>query len=555
MPPRQPSPETIDLERVDSKGRRSVVKMRAQVIERADDSDAMSDSNLAVSRVEEREYRRLLGASQDTVLIDPPYNLKKLACMRNVSTDLGQVIDAMVTNTVGFGWQLRERRMPDAFRAQHAQAIERERNTLKAALGTVHPKYSLRALLKMEEQDRYGCGNGYLEMIEDKGGRLAGLTHLRGHEVRLTYQDAAPTKVAVPFVRPDTFEIDYRKMMYRFRRFVQIRAGQLIWFKEAGDPRAMDYTTGQYAPTVPFERRATSLLQRTIYNAESSYGVPLWIGNIFDVLGNREAAEVNYFTLKGNNIPSMFVIIENGMLTPGSVTRLREFVERNIETSSNFSKFIVLEGEASEEGAPQPEHFRIKVEPLTQLQRDDALYLQYSSGNRDRVRESHRVSPLFTGRTDDITRATADASKAVTDEQVFAPERDDLAEELTCELLLRMGARFHTLRLNHPNVTNDETLVRLMLAAEKSGAMTPFRANRVIEDAFGDDIGPMPTGIDIHKPFTVTFAEAQQGMTQDTQPDQPGSPALPDEDTAEKMLHELLYDVERELDRREGREG
>jgi hypothetical protein len=50
-----------------------------------------------------------------------------------------------------------------------------------------------------------------------------------------------------------------------------------------------------------------------------------------------------------------------------------------------------------------------------------------------------------------------------------------------------------------------------MAIAERSGAMSPRRADRIVRDVFGDDVGRLPQGIDLDKPFSITFAEAQKG--------------------------------------------
>jgi hypothetical protein len=41
--------------------------------------------------------------------------------------------------------------------------------------------------------------------------------------------------------------------------------------------------------------------------------------------------------------------------------------------------------------------------------------------------------------------------------------------------------------------------------------MSPRRADRIVRDVFGDDVGRLPQGIDLDKPFSITFAEAQKG--------------------------------------------
>jgi capsid portal protein len=293
-------------------------------------------------------------------------------------------------------------------------------------------------------------------------------------------------------------------------------------------------------------RRATSLLHFKVYSALSPYGVPLWIGNTFSVFGSREADETNYITLLNNAIPSMFVVVENGVLTEKSIERLTEWVQAQIQQDSNMSKFIILEGETIEEGAPNPGQFRIRIEPLKQLQQTDAMFSEYNRENRDKIRQSFRLPPIFVGRAEDYTRATADTSRDIADEQVFAPERMRDDHLINRFILARWAARFHVLRHRHPNITDDIELIRLMAIAEKSGAMTPRRADRIIRDVFTEDIGPMPTGIDLDKPFSISFAEAQQGIKE-------GEPADQDDDTAQKMIRGLLDlrdKLEKEIDSR-----
>lgn len=543
--------DSIELDAIDDHGTRQVVKLRARIVEprgqviQLRKQEQEHDLEVPTSQADdEKKYQRLLGRK----VIAPPINLSKLLGTKDESTELGQAIDAMVTNTVGFGWQLKERTIPDELRARLAPEIERERLMLDMRLKTVHPMESLTGLREKAASDKHSCGNGYLELISSARGELVGSEHVQGHTIRLTVKDRVPTKVLVPRIRPDRdFMSEEVPMWYRFRRFGQVREDDsVIWFREAGDPRTLHKRTGVFHKDpreVRFSNRATSLVHFKIYHAMTPYGMPLWTGNSLSVRGSRSAEEINWATINNNNIPSMMIIVENGRLTDGSIDRLREWTEKHIASSQNYSTFLILEGEATEEGAPNPANFRIRLEPLKAVQQKDELFQEYQEHNAARVRQSFRLPPIFVGRSMEYNRATADTSRDVADEQIFAPERQRDDHLINRFFLAEWGARFHVFRSNHPNVTDDIELIRLMAIAEKSGAMTPRRADSIIRDVFGDNIGPMPTGIDLDKPFSITFAEAQQGISSET----PGG------GTARKVIENLVdmrQKIEKELDAR-----
>lgn len=541
-------------------GEKAYEKLRIQKQENTQDDEI--DPGVPASRAQEDEFQRLLRGRSGFLLL-PPFDLTKLAGMREISTDLGESIDAMVTNTVSFGFQLKESKVAKLAAEQRERLqpeIIRERAMLDARLSSVHPKFSLTDLLERTKQDKYSTGNGYLELIENQRGDLTGLDHVHGHSIRMTHRDRRPTRVQIPTVRPDqSFQIEDKPAFQRFRRFVQIRSrtnrphtstghSTLVWFKEAGDPRQMDWRTGEFAKRgeeIPFRHRATSLLHFEVYNALSAYGVPSWVGGTFAVFGNREADEVNWTTIKNNDIPAMFVVVENGALTAESIERLEEWVEHQIAGSKNYSKFIILEGETVDEGSPNPLQFRIKIEPLKKLQQDDQLFQEYKKANSEEIRQSFRLPPIFVGRSQEYNRATADTSRDIADEQVFAPERRRDDHLINRFILARWNTRFHRLVHNHPNITDDIELVRMAAVGERSGAMTPRRMDRVMADIFGDDLGPMPKGIDLDVPYSLQFAEAQAGGS--------AGGGMGGDGTASRLVENLLdlrSKIEKELDSR-----
>jgi len=401
--------ERLPLEVVDDQGNRHNVVLKATIIEPKPGlspqktrqlptlkqlAQAAGDPQLGQSNAEEDDLWNKLVEGR-AIVIDPPYDLNFLAQATDNNSELGQNVRAMVTNTVKFGYRLREHEeLTDENRAAHEEAIAKERRTLKVKLSAVHPKLSLRAIRSRAKHDKHLIGNGYLELIESPNGELIGLNHVHGHTIRMTSLDNAPTVVEVP-VNVD-FSLKTMRMQTHFRRFVQLRSEKLIWFKEAGDPRHLDKVTGEFGD-VPFERRATALIHHKIYSPHTPYGVPDWIGNLFGFFGSRAAEEVNFNTLNNNNVPSMFIIVENGVLTDSSIARLKEFIE-GLSSQNNYSKCILLEGEPLEEGSLNPTNFKIRIEPVKNLQQTDELFEKYTKGVNDRMRQAFRLPPIFVGR-------------------------------------------------------------------------------------------------------------------------------------------------------------
>lgn len=446
--------------------------------------------------------------------IYPPYNLQVLARLPEYSTELHQNIEAMVTNTTGFGWQIKLQPIPEETIEKYKDEIEDEYNRIMEFFESIHPSMDFTEIRNRQLADKHTLGNGYLELIHDRNGNLTAVSHVRGQFIYLLRKDLTPTPVRVPYIRKRDFQIDYRIHYYCFRRYVlDALDGKPIYFKEVGDPRQMDKWTGKYAgegETIPFEDQATELIHSYIYNAASAYGVPHWIGASVAIAGSREAEEINFNSISNNMVPSMFVLVENGALTDQSIKRLTQFVEKRAASNKNRSSFIILEGEPMNEGGLDTSKMSIKLEPLQAVQQNDELYQQYDKNNAEKIRNSLRIASIYLGKGEGLNKATATVIKATGDEQVFAPERATEDAKINRHIMLRLGARFHYFESNHPNITDDFELIRMMEMAERSGGMTPRRADRIVTDVFGKKIGPMPKEIPLDVPYSLTFAFAQR---------------------------------------------
>jgi len=464
-------------------------------------------------------------------LIPPIIDPGELAILPEYCSELGPCIETMEINVPGFGYRIAERKkiidtleslspgkkLPEE--AQREIALERLRmqNWFDQA-GGIESFTKLRRKLRVDLETIGWC---LAEVVPNGDSLPSYLNHVPAFEVRLSKVDDEHTEYKESRLEigenghPKITEIIAFK---RFRRFCQIRNNVKVWFKEMGDPRTIDRKTGEIIDESKLEswkkgggKEAHPAIYRKLYCTRSAYGLPRYKGSLLQIYGVRRADEVNYTTFTNNNIPSMMIMVENGGLTDGSIDRLTEFVTDQVKGDANWSKFLVVEAEPYESDATgQPEgKVKLNLEKLGNVQQKDELFQEFVKNSLDRIRRNWRITPIYLGRTDDYTRATAAEARRLTDEQVFQPEREDEDFEINQQLTLRLGFKWHEFKTRTPNITDTESLVKLLGAADKSGGLTPEISRSILEIITGLDLGNVSDKIDGDIPFWLQIVREQ----------------------------------------------
>lgn len=477
-------------------------------------------------------------------LIAPPFDMLTLAMLPEHNTELNQCIEAMEVNIEGFGYRFVPRlAVTTEDGAKPDEALKLKVRTEKVRLDNFFQYASMRESFtetrKRKRRDLETTGNGYLEVIRSESGKIQGLKHIPSYQMRLGRLETKAIKVEIPILEMQvdgSVKVVGMKAWERFRLFAQSRSIQtynratvlgddkIRWFKEFGDPRHYNCITGAVeteAKPVPLELRANEVLHTKLYSPRSPYGLPRFIGNLLSIFGDRAAEEINYTTFKNNNIPSMMLLVSNGQLTQGTIDRLNSFIESQIQGSDNYSKIVIIEAEGEEEGEDSSP-VKIDVKPMTATQQTDAMFQEYSDNNQDKVRRAFRLPPIFVGRSDDYTRTTAETSRKVADEQIFAPERDEFDSTMNRRLFPAMDVVYHRFKSNSANTTDNQELVRILANAEKTGGMTPRIARIMLEDILGRELPPFPAEFEekADMPFSLLMAEAVKNQGDPAEPGQ-----------------------------------
>lgn len=504
---------------------KALSKVRAKVIEVTKDKDGKTKT------MPEDPFKTL---ADNNKIVEPPFDLLTLAMLSEHSTELNQCIEAMEVNIETFGhrFQPRLKSTGEKVPKEVQSALEKERVQLENFFAYCTNESFTRFRRKLR-RDMESTGCAYFEVIRNAAGKVQQFVHVPSYQMRLgrVHPDLVKVNRKILALRDSgKVEVDSIEEYRRYRSYIQsknirkqnldlIGDNKVVYFKEFGDPRDMDCETGKIGGDVPKEKRANEMVYFNIYSPRTPYGLPRYIGNLLSIFGDRAAEEINFITFRNNNIPSMVVAVSNGQLTEGSVQRIESFVESQIQGSDNYSKFLILEAETLMEGEDGGQ-MKLDISPLTSQQHKDALFQNYSEKNQDKIRRCFRLPPIFVGRSDEYTHATAESSRRVADEQVFAPERNEFDEFINRIIFPDMGIVYHKFKSNSPNTTDNEQLVKILGYSEKTGGMTPRVSRMIMEDVLGIDLPDFPEGFDPDVPFSLTMAEAVKNKADAVEPGQ-----------------------------------
>ena len=421
--------------------------------------------------------------SEHTIL-EPPFNYRVLMALPDENNTLKQCIEAMAINIEGFGYRMEYVGDPE-LRDSEAVLAEKERAT--ALLDTPNADTGFIDVRKKLRVDVETMGIGYLEVMRDTKNQIAAFNHVSSNNVRKTTKDREFVTVNKVIIRNGKqVTIPHRK---KFRRYVQRSGLDTVYFKEFGDPRTIDYRTGKELPKPDPTVEATELVCIEQYSPNYNYGVPRWINQLPAIIGSRESEMTNLSFFKDNAIPAMAVLVSGGALTEGSTSALHETFTRKTGVEAQ-NRIVVLEALGDEEAAdaegriPPP---RIDMRPLSNDRQSDGLFQTYDENNQAKIRSSFRLPPLFLGRAEDYTRATAEASLIIAEAQVFAPERRAIDDMVNHKLLLDENGeplKYWKFRSNPARMTGASDVLDALETLHGLGAITPNVAIGMANELF-----------------------------------------------------------------------
>ncbi len=415
-------------------------------------------------------------------IIQPEMNIEALARISENSDILQVCIEAYKNNIVGFGTVL-DYNFDYKEETSKKSVADEDWSKYEVFLKYCNFDERFTGVLKKFIDDRERLGYGTIECIADEVGEISEIQHIPSHTIRLC-KESEP--IEVEEIITDTKGNERKiKRWKKFKKFIQMVGSKQVYFKELGDPRKLNRFTGEYTEKIDIDKEANAIIFDNIYCPYTPYGLPRYIGALVKMMGSRSADELNFrYFEDGRHIP-LAVVVENGQLTQDSIDVLSG--AKGVDAQH---KYLILEAEPfTDEGGidldEKKSNVKIHFEKLAEIMQDDALFLEYLKNNRDIVRSSFRLAPIYTGDTQDFNRATAETAKQITEEQTFEPLREDLADLLNKKLMKDLNIKYVELKFKGPKTTDDTEIAKALTPYIAGGVATP----NMLLDSLGKLIG------------------------------------------------------------------
>ncbi len=426
-----------------------------------------------------------------TQAIIPSYPFEYLAKLVQSSNTLRQCIESYVVNIEGLGHTLEyigEEGQEDS------APVQAEKAQLESFLALCSPDLSLREVRERSRWDLETLGQRFFEVSRDLAGRIQMFDHLPGVTMRRTRRDAKPTEVELEVPNPADPTKMIRKVGYRyFCRYVQFVYSDnnysKVYFKEFGDPRTIDPKTGEENNDLDISDAATEVLMLSLYTPGQIYGLPRWIGQLPSILGSRESEMVNLNFFRENAIPAMAVLISGGALTAESFDVIDNYINA-LKGSKAMNRILVLEA-SGDDTSGSTDHSvsapRIDMKPMISERQQDGLFKDYDGANQQKIRSSFRLPPIYAGRAEDYTRASAFASMVTAEQQIFGPERQAFDDLMNNKILRTYKPRYWRFKSSGVPLADPDSLSIMLTTLDSAGALTPNAvikiANKILDIA------------------------------------------------------------------------
>ena len=449
-----------------------------------------------------------------------PISRASLKSLPTLSTRLKQCIELFAANTVGIGWDTLPATdfFEDPESKDEKKRAEVAGRKLRRELNALSGKISFTRLMKKVKMDQETFGDGYLEVIRELSAKIALLNHVDSSVMFRREDELGWVQVRD---KKQSYFVDYKSNLVVDRKTGEV-VGQFVG---EGDERKIvpltlderrllgDMTAPDNNPadTDQDERgrdpignpahRANEVIQFKIDSVQSQfYGMPRHTPAVTSIVGNNLAERRNVVFFDNDATPRMVVIVHGGQLNAETTANLRTFLERGSKGVGKAPRVLVLESEPNAMGGVSPQDAKIELKPLTVGTTDDASFLKYILDNERRIREAFGIAEIFFSPIIS-NRAAAFVSRAITNEQVFTPDR--LEWEFSINDMLwsedQFGAKnLVLLRFLSPDTTDDEVEARVHATLSSAGAATPNDGRRRFEmklfdkDEEGFDFADIP---------------------------------------------------------------
>jgi capsid portal protein len=219
-----------------------------------------------------------------------------------------------------------------------------------------------------------------------------------------------------------------------------------------------------------------------LYSGSLAYGKAKWSGAYPDLVAGRALAEENVDIVSDRAIPNMMLLISGARVDKDVTARIQEQF-RNRDKKSK--QVLILNAYSSAKTPTTPTATpTIAVERTRDLQNTDGLGIEYTKTIDSRVRRAYRLPSVAMGDADGMTKEAAYAMFRFTEDQVYDPDRTDVADVINNTIIKDLDILYWKYKVNTRTPKDPELLGKLVDTLSRAGVITPSEGREIAESIF-----------------------------------------------------------------------
>ena len=328
-------------------------------------------------------------------IVQPPYNVRYLAQLYDLSPFHHAAVDAKVSNVVGLGYVFEEtQKLLDKIEDASGDKakldklrrnISRAKTALRDKLESLNSDDSFESIIRKVYTDYETTGNGYIEVGRTSRSEIGYLGHIPTITMRIRRH------------RDGFVQVVYNRYTF-FKNFKDMKTEDQI----GSDPRPNEVIhIKKYTPTNTY------------------YGVPDILSAKNAIAGDEFASRYNLDYFENKAVPRYIITVKGAKLNADSERKLLEFFQIGLKGRNHRTLYIPLPSD----GDRGRVEFEMKaIEAGIQ----DSSFQNYMLENRDRILIANRVPLSKIGAGEGANSAGSISADRNFKEQVARPIQDEL---------------------------------------------------------------------------------------------------------------------------------
>jgi capsid portal protein len=233
------------------------------------------------------------------------------------------------------------------------------------------------------------------------------------------------------------------------------------YFKYFGDRRIMDKKTGRFGTDdksdkknfVPLEKRAASIFWLPVYTPASQVtGMPRYAPARNSLVGNFLSSKLNIDFFVRGLLVRVMIVVNNGRLDEETTKQLEEWFDhsKGVENAKSgmllqMEKKSIVSSELLGDENSKP---KIEIHELIKGNREDSTFQEYRKENDKEQQNIYAIPDLFFGDARDITRASANVVRKLTQSQTFDPIAQEIENPMNSKLIPEILSHINSIKIN-----------------------------------------------------------------------------------------------------------